>query len=69
MCHAFSSAGCDRTDYYLYRSQSCTVCGLGFSDGLTFNVAGTSITLTGLAIAAIMGVALNAILPEKKAEA
>jgi len=32
-------------------------------------VAGTSITLTGLAIAAIMGVALNAILPEKKAEA
>ena len=31
--------------------------------------AGTSITLTGLAIAAIMGVALNAILPEKKAEA
>lgn len=45
------------------------VCGLGFSDGLTFNVAGTSITLTGLAIAAIMGVALNAILPEKKAEA
>ena len=45
------------------------VCGLGVSDGLTFNVAGTSITLTGLAIAAIMGVALNAILPEKKAEA
>ena len=45
------------------------VCGLGFSDGLTFNVAGTSITLTGLAIAAIMGVALNAILPEKKTEA
>ncbi len=39
------------------------VCGLGFSDGLTFDVAGTSITLTGLAIAAIAGVLLNAILP------
>lgn len=40
------------------------VCGLGFSSGLTFKVAGTSITLTGLAIAAIMGVFLNAILPD-----
>ncbi len=39
------------------------VCGLGFSDGLTFTVAGTSITLTSLALAAIMGVLLNAILP------
>ena len=39
------------------------VCGLGFSGGLTFTVAGTSITLTGLAIAAIAGVVLNAILP------
>ena len=39
------------------------VCGLGFSGGLTFNVAGTSITLTGLAIAAIAGIVLNAILP------
>ncbi len=39
------------------------VCGLGFSDGLTFTVAGTSITLTGLALAAIFGVLLNAILP------
>ena len=39
------------------------VCGLGFSSGLTFNVGGTSITLTGLAIAAIAGIVLNAILP------
>ena len=39
------------------------VSGLGFSDGLTFTVSGTSITLTSLAIAAIVGVALNAILP------
>ena len=39
------------------------VCGLGFSDGLTFNVAGTSITLTALAIAAIAGILLNIILP------
>mgnify|MGYP004639639423 FL=1 len=39
------------------------VCGPGFSDGLTFTVAGTSITLTFLAIAAIAGIFLNAILP------
>ena len=39
------------------------VCGLGFSSGLTFTVAGTAITLTGLAVAAIAGIALNAILP------
>ena len=39
------------------------VCGLGFSSGLTFHVAGTSITLTGLAIAALAGIILNAILP------
>ena len=39
------------------------VCGLGFSSGLTFNVGGTSITLTGLAIAALAGIILNAILP------
>ena len=49
------------------------VCGLGFKiwgfsnefSGLTFNVGGTSITLTSLAIAAIAGIALNAILPGK----
>ena len=39
------------------------VCGLGFSSGLSFTVGGTSITLTGLAIAAVAGVVLNAILP------
>ena len=39
------------------------VCGLGFSGGLTFSVGGTSVTLTSLAIAAIAGIILNAILP------
>ena len=39
------------------------VCGVGFSNGLTFTVAGTDITLTSLAIAAIAGILLNAILP------
>ena len=39
------------------------VCGLGLSDGLTFQVGGASITLTGLALAAIVGIVLNAILP------
>ena len=39
------------------------VCGLGFSSGITFTVAGTSITPTGLAIAALAGILLNAILP------
>ena len=39
------------------------VCGLGFSSGITFYIGGTAITLTAMAIAAIAGVALNAILP------
>ena len=39
------------------------VCGLGFSNGLTFNIGGASVTLTSLAIAAIAGLVLNAILP------
>lgn len=39
------------------------VCGLGFSNGLTFTIAGTNITLTALAIAAIAGIVLNAVLP------
>jgi uracil permease len=41
------------------------VSGLGFSStgGLTFQVGDAAVTLTGLAIAAIAGVALNAILP------
>lgn len=41
------------------------VSGLGFSNGFTFTIAGTSITLTGLAIAALAGIILNAILPGK----
>lgn len=44
------------------------VCGLGFSDGLTFVIGGTSVTLTALAIAALAGVILNAILPGKDYE-
>ena len=44
------------------------VSGLGFSDGLTFTVAGTDITLTSLAIAAIAGVVLNAIIPGRDYE-
>ena len=39
------------------------VCGLGFTNGLTFQVGSASITLTSLAIAAIAGIILNAILP------
>ena len=39
------------------------VCGLGFTGGLTFQVGGASITLTSLAIAAIAGIILTAILP------
>ena len=41
------------------------VCGLGFSSGLTFHIGEASITLTSLAIAAIAGILLNAILPGK----
>ena len=44
------------------------VSGLGFSQGITFTVAGTSITLTSLAIAALAGVILNAILPGNEYE-
>ncbi len=52
------------------------VCGLGFKiwgfnnefSGLTFTIGSASITLTSLAIAAIAGIALNAILPGKDYE-
>ena len=44
------------------------VCGLGFSSGLTFTFGDAHITLTGLAIAAIAGILLNAILPGKDYE-
>lgn len=43
-------------------------CGLGISEGVTFNVGSTGITLTGMAIAAIAGIILNAILPGKDYE-
>lgn len=39
------------------------VCGLGFSDGITFTIGGVSITLTALAVASIAGIVLNAVLP------
>ena len=39
------------------------VCGLGFKSGVTFSIAGTDITLTSLALAALAGIVLNAILP------
>ena len=41
------------------------VTGLGFSSGLTFTIGTTSITLTSLALAAIVGIVANAILPGK----
>ncbi len=41
------------------------VTGLGFKDGLTFTIGGTTITLTALALASIFGIILNAILPNK----
>ena len=44
------------------------VCGLGFSGGLTFTIGSAHITLTSLAIAAIAGIALTAILPGKDSE-
>ena len=44
------------------------VLALGLTDGITFAVGGTSVTITGLAMAAIVGILLNAILPEKDYE-
>ncbi|MBR3252742.1 uracil-xanthine permease [Candidatus Saccharibacteria bacterium] len=44
------------------------VCGLGISGGITFAIGETNITLTGMAIAAISGIILNAILPGKDYE-
>lgn len=41
------------------------VCGLGFTNGITFRIGSASITLTALAIAALAGVLLNAVLPGK----
>ena len=46
------------------------VTALGFNSigGLSFNVAGTTITLTGLALAAVLGILINAVLPGKDFE-
>ncbi len=44
------------------------VCGFGISKGATFTIGSVSITLTGIAIAAIVGIVLNAILPGKDYE-
>ena len=41
------------------------VCGLGFSNGITFSIGEAHITLTSLATAALAGIVLNAILPGK----
>ncbi len=41
------------------------VVALGLSGGITFNVAGNTITLTALAVASIVGILLNIIFPEK----
>ena len=39
------------------------VCGLGLGDGATFTIGSVTITLTSLAIASIVGIVLNAVLP------
>ena len=44
------------------------VCGLGFSGGITFSLGEVHVTLTNLAVAAIAGIALNAVLPGKDYE-
>lgn len=44
------------------------VCALGFSSGITFSIGSVTITLTGLAIAALAGIILNAVLPGKDYE-
>ena len=41
------------------------VCGLGFTEGITFYIGTTEVTLTSLAIASICGIVLNAVLPGK----
>ena len=41
------------------------VIALGLTDGITFTVKGTTITLTALAVASIAGIVINAIFPDK----
>ena len=38
-------------------------CGLGMRNGVTFSVGGINISLTGIALAAIVGIVINAVLP------
>ncbi len=42
------------------------VLALGLTGGATFAIGGVTITITGLALAAIVGIALNAIFPDKE---
>jgi len=44
------------------------VCGLGFTNGISFTIGQATITLTSLAIASIVGIFLNAVLPGKDYE-
>ena len=44
------------------------VLALGVTGGATFTIGGISITITGLAMAAIVGIILNAIFPDKDFE-
>ena len=44
------------------------VCALGLTGGISFTIGSASITLTSLAVAAIAGIALNAILPGNEYE-
>ena len=46
------------------------VSALGFNSigGISFTIFGTTITLTGLAIAAVLGILMNAVLPGKDYE-
>lgn len=39
------------------------VCGLGLNEGITFSIGRATVTLTSLAIASIVGIILNAVLP------
>lgn len=44
---------------------SILVCALGFTSGVSFHVGEAQITLSGIALASIVGIVLNAILPGK----
>ena len=59
----FAQQFCDLLVVILIIAAVILVCGLGFSGGLTFHVGEADITLTSLALAAIFGILLNAILP------